>query len=105
MSCLSLNNEVPMAILTGIMQDVSIFLQFYWYQHVYYKASETSFPSESPEEIGHFVGFAENVGNALMYRVLTDSEKVISRSSLRSAEDETSLNRQNFTELACQGSR
>ena len=42
-------------------------------------------PSESPEELGHFVGIETNVGNALTYRILTKNGTVISRRAVRSA--------------------
>jgi hypothetical protein len=45
-----------------------------------------SFPSETTERKGHFVGISEHVGNALTYKILTDdTSKVIHRSSIRSA--------------------
>ena len=49
---------------------------------------------DSPcEASGHFVGFADNVGNALTFKILTDdTNKIIHCSAVRSAEDPTSIN-------------
>ena len=59
-------------------------LCFFWLQPVYYKLFETSFPSDSKE--GLFVGVAENIGNVMTFKILTDNtKKVIYRSEVRSA--------------------
>ena len=99
-ACPSLDNIVPLVILYGVTPDISIFLQFVWYQKVYYKTVESTFPSDSPEEVGRFVGFAEHVGNALTYKILTPSGKVLARSSVRSAEGTKHLNIQAETDTA-----
>ena len=92
-SCASLDKAIPMTILTGVTQDISILLCFHWYEKVYFRANESSFPSESPEQSGYFVGFAENVGNALTFAILTiDTNKIIYRSEVRSATDPKSIN-------------
>jgi hypothetical protein len=42
-----------------------------------------SFPSETTERKGHFVGISEHVGNAMTYKILTDdTNKIIHRSSI-----------------------
>jgi hypothetical protein len=47
---------------------------------------DSSFPSESVEKKGRWVGIEEYVGDALTYRILTDdTNKVIPRSAIRSA--------------------
>ena len=92
-SCASLNKAIPLTILSGVTQDISILLRFHWYEHVYFREDETSFPSESGERSGRFVGFADNVGNALIFTILTnDTNKIIYRSEVRTAEDPKSLN-------------
>ena len=51
---------------------------------VYYHVDEASFPLESREKWGHWVGIAENVGHAMTYKILTDdTKKVICRSEVR----------------------
>ena len=76
-SCASLDKAVPLTDLSGVTQDISIILRFHWYEKVYFPEDETSFPSESRERWGRFVGFADNVGNALTFAILTDDTKKI----------------------------
>jgi hypothetical protein len=46
--------------------------------------SESSFPSESKEALGHVVGISEHCGHALTYKVLSsESDFIIYRSLLR----------------------
>ena len=89
----SLNKAIPMTILSGVTQDISVLLRFSWYEHVYFREDETSFPSESRERSGRFVGFVDNVGNALTFAILTDdTNKILYRSEVRTAEDPKSIN-------------
>jgi len=68
-------------------------LQFHFWEPVYFATSDVlsynsspRFPSESLEGKGHFVSFADNVRDALTYKILTkDTNKVIYRLSVRSA--------------------
>jgi hypothetical protein len=48
--------------------------------------SESSFPSESKEALGHVVGISEHCGHALTYKVLSsESDAIVYRSLLRPA--------------------
>ena len=47
--------------------DVSPMLAFRWMQPVCFKANDVSFPKESPEELGHFVGMVEDAGHAMTF--------------------------------------
>jgi hypothetical protein len=59
---------------------------FFW-EEVYYSKVEPSFPSDTTEEKGNFVGFGETVGDAMTFKVLTtESKKILYRSNVRSAE-------------------
>ena len=90
----SLNWKTPMQVLTGETSDISIIMQFVFYEKVYYSSVNTSFPSQSTEEVGYFVGFGETVGDAMTFKVLTsDTNKIIYRSNVRSAEKETTKNK------------
>ena len=73
----SLNYAIPLQVLDGATPDISPILQFDFYEPVYYKAYESSFPSESVEKAGRFVGISETVGHALTYKILTDDTKKI----------------------------
>ena len=69
-------------------------LCFEWWEPVYYKAYDEGFPSDSREERGRFVGVAENVGNVMTFKILTDDTKrgVVYHSNVRSARKEGSSN-------------
>ena len=84
-----------MAVLLGSTPDISPLMQFHWWEPVYYKLHDSDFPSKSPEKCGHFVGFAEHVGHAMIYKILTDdTQKVIWHSNVRSALDPAAPNLQ-----------
>jgi hypothetical protein len=63
-------------------------LYFSFYEPVYYLVDETTFPSESKELRGRWVGVSENVGHFMTYKILTDdTHRIIHRSNIRSAAD------------------
>ena len=89
----SLNWRTPLEVLTGQTPDISVIKNcgFRFYDPVYFKRMTTKeiatkFPSDSTELRGHFVGFAENVGHTITFKVLTeDTQKIIHRSRIRPA--------------------
>ena len=84
----SLNGETPTFIATGQRPDISPFLVFMWFEPVYYKVYNNTFPSTSREARGRFVGVSEHVGHSMTFKILTDdTQKVIYRSEIRSALD------------------
>ena len=65
-------------------------LHFSFYEPVYYRIDSSepdlNFPSSSNEKKGYWVGFADNQGDSLTWRILTeDTQKIIIRSGVRSA--------------------
>ena len=64
--------DVPLNRLTGSTVDISVLLKFFFWQRVYYKKVEPSFPSDSSEASGHIVGISEHCGHALTWKILTD---------------------------------
>jgi hypothetical protein len=75
------------------MTDISALLQFHFYEKVYYHVEDKHFPSESTEKLGYWVGIAENCGDALTWKILTeDTQKVIIRSAVCSAENPMTRN-------------
>ena len=89
----SLEWRTPLEVMTGSTPDISALLLFQFWEPVYYKTTDASFPSESTEKLGRFVGIAEHVGHTLTFKVLTDdTQKVIFRSRIRSALDPTKRN-------------
>jgi len=66
-----------MQLLTGSTSDIRKFLQFYFWEEVYYSRVEPGFPSESTEAKGNFVGFGDHVGDAMTFKVLTDDTRKV----------------------------
>ena len=78
----NLNNRTPIEKAFGVTPDISGLLQFYFYQPVFYlDTNKPSFPN-SKELFGHWVGIAENIGDALTYWILTPEYTLIARSTL-----------------------
>ena len=86
----TLDWRTPIEVATGETPDISNLLQFHWYQKVYYYDPKSSYPKPK-EKLGYFVGIAENVGDTLTYKILTDdTREVIFRSVVRAAETKDS---------------
>ena len=86
----ALGGLTPLQALTGQVPDISHFLHFSFWEPIYYKVDESEpdhrFPSKSNEKRGHWVGFAENKGDQLTWKILTDdTNTIIIRSAVRSA--------------------
>ena len=86
----ALGGLTPLQALTGQVPDISQFLHFSFWEPIYYKVDESEpdhrFPSQSNEKRGHWVGFAENKGDQLTWKILTDdTNTIIIRSAVRSA--------------------
>jgi Reverse transcriptase (RNA-dependent DNA polymerase) len=79
----------PLQKLTGQTQDTSALFICSFYEPVYYDPHYDGFPSAKNEELGHWVGIATHVGDALTFKILTPNNKVIYRSVIRSALDPT----------------
>jgi hypothetical protein len=66
---------------------------FYWFEPVLYLDPVSNF-SGTTERPGYFVGFADNVGDALTFKILkNDLVTVLHRSVVRSAADSSHRNR------------
>ena len=86
-------DAIPLQLLNGSTVDISALLQYHWYQRVYCAEDDYSFPSNSKEISGRFVGFSKNVGHSLTYKILTDhTHKIIHCSCVCYAEDPKSIN-------------
>ena len=90
----SLGWRTPLEIYHGSTPDITAITKHHFHEKVYYALDDTAFPSGTTEAAGWFVGFSPNVGDALTFKVLTcDTLEVISRSTIRSAEDPRHVNR------------
>ena len=78
----------PVQALQRTTPDVSFMIHFSFYEPVYYRidSSEPDLNSSSNEKKGYWVGFADNQGDSLTWRILTeDTQKIIIHSVIRSA--------------------
>jgi hypothetical protein len=98
--CLLLNHlassalgwKTPMQALTGQTPDISKFLHFSFYEPVYYHSYSDTYPLASNEEQGWCVGVATHVCDELTYIILTQKQRLIYRSAIRSAMDPAKRN-------------
>jgi hypothetical protein len=75
----------PWSKRRGETPDISAFLQFRFYEQVYYLDPDQKFPG-TKEKTGYWLGVADNVGDRLCFHILTtDTHRVIERSVVRSA--------------------
>jgi hypothetical protein len=86
----SLEWRTAFECLKGSTPDISMIYRFRFYDKIYYKRDESEggkeFPSSSDELPGRFVGFSENVGHQMTYKIPTDDNlKVIHRSRIKLA--------------------
>ena len=86
----TLQGICPVQALQGTTPDISFMLHFSFYEPVYYRIDSSepdlNFPSSSNEKKGYWVGFADNQGDSLTWRILTeDTHKIIICSGVRSA--------------------
>ena len=86
----TLQGICPVQALQGTTPDVSFMLHFSFYEPVYYRIDSSepdlNFPSSSNEKKGYWVSFADNQGDSLTWRILTeDTQKIIICSGTRSA--------------------
>ena len=85
----TLQGICPVQALQGTTPDVSFMLHFSFYEPVYYRIDSSepdlNFPSSSNEKKGYWVGFADNQGDSLTWRILTEDTQKIIRSGVQSA--------------------
>ena len=96
----SLNWRTPVEWLLGYTPDITVFLQFEFWEPVYYAKYDAQFPSDTTELLGRFVGISENVGNAMTFKVLSCEEKIINRGVVRSAMGEGAFINKRADQLA-----
>jgi hypothetical protein len=73
--------------IKGGTPDISHILMFYWFEPVLYLDPVSKFP-ETTEMPEYFVGFADDVGDSLTFKILkNDLVIILHRSVVRSAAD------------------
>jgi hypothetical protein len=82
----------PNMSATGQKDDISAYLQFRWWEPVYYLADDVETPN-TKEKTGRWVGVAEDVGDCLTYWIFTDdTQQCIARSAVRTRLDSDQVN-------------
>ena len=80
-----LNWKTPISVRHGYTPDISAFLQFQFYEPIYFQVDESS-PSTG-EAAGYWIGVADNVGDALTYHIWSHKTRnVLQRSVIRTAD-------------------
>jgi hypothetical protein len=89
-----INWKIPEQVSRGETPDISHILMFYWFEPVLYLDPVSKFP-ETTVKPGHFVGFADNIGDKRTFKILkNDLCTVLNRSVVRSAADGNHRNKQ-----------
>ena len=86
----TLQGICPVQALQGTTPDISFMLHSSFYKPVYYRIDSSepdlNFPLSSNEDKGYWVGFSNNPGGHLTWRILTeDTHKIIICSGIQSA--------------------
>ena len=102
----TLQGICPVQALEGTTPDISFLLHFSFYEPVYYRIDSSepdlNFPSSSNEKKGYWGGFADNQGDSLTWRILTeDTQKIIICSGVQSALRTTT--NQRLASPSCEG--
>ena len=84
-----LGGQNAIEVAMGHSVDISAYLQFQWWEPVYYlNYEDPSFP-DSKEKYGRFCGVAENCGDLLTFKIyVPETHVIIHRSVLQSAIDD-----------------
>ena len=64
-------DTTPYRLRRGVTPDISVFMQFCFWERILYLDHEQSFP-DPKERSGYWVGIADNIGDALTYWILDD---------------------------------
>ena len=80
----SLGWRTPTEWLLGRTPDISVFLQFFYREPVYYMKEDVAW-GESPQRLGLFVGISQGVGHSMTFKVMTSKKEIIRRANIRTA--------------------
>ena len=82
----SLHGHTAYELVTGNTPDVSEYLEFEWYQLIWYYETH-AFP-EDKRLIGHWIGVAHQLGQAMCYWILPASRVPITRTTIQALTDD-----------------
>ena len=74
-----LNGCIPLSRVTGETPDISEFLDFGFYDYVWYRDNA----GLGPQLAGRWLGVAESRGNLMCYNIINQNGKVVARSSVQ----------------------
>ena len=74
-ACSALNGSIPLLVLYGIAQDISIMLLYTFYQPVLYATHDQHFPSKSEEGPAYWVGSGEHCRDAMTHKIFDNKTK------------------------------
>jgi hypothetical protein len=77
-----LQGRTPYEIITGRTPDISEYLDYSWYQTIWYYDQDAQFPHER-RKLGKWLGVAHRVGQALCFYILPASGRPIVRSTVQ----------------------
>jgi hypothetical protein len=77
-----LHGRIPNEIVTGYLPDISEYLDYSWYETVWYHDQDAPFP-ETRRKLAKWLGVAHHVGQALCYYILPESGRPIIRSTIQ----------------------
>eukprot|EP00978_Attheya_sp_CCMP212_P035135 scaffold151145_cov47-Attheya_sp.AAC.1 len=81
-----INDDIPLQRRHGTTPDISAFLQFVFWQKIYFMQHDQSFPATT-EQAGYFLGVSHNVGDNFCFKILTaDTGMIIHTSMVRAAD-------------------
>ena len=75
------SDRTPYEIVTGETPDISEFIDFTFYDWIWYLNNPND--KESPPQLGRWLGVAHRVGSAMTYFVLTEKAEVLSRTTVQ----------------------
>jgi hypothetical protein len=78
----NLQGRTPYELVTGRTPDISEYIDYGWYDTVWYLEQETPFP-EGKRKLAKWLGVAHRVGQALCYYLLPASGRVIVHSTVQ----------------------
>jgi hypothetical protein len=92
---LQLNWKIPEQVSRRGTPNIFHILMFYWFETVLYLDPVSKFQQpETTERPGYFVGFADNLGDVLTFKILkNDLVTVLQRIVMRSAADASHRNK------------
>ena len=77
--------KTPISVRHGYTPDISAFLQYHFWEKIYFKIDEQA--PNSKEAPGYWMGVSNTIGDAMTYDIWSDkTRKVLQRSAIRSAD-------------------